>query len=132
MNVFQPFVQVDYWRNSGWDQAPPTVMVAVGRDLDLMNGVTRWDGILSYAALAIALYYIGRACRTSAAMPGWLGLVSYVGAAILVALTVVSLVPETDTVLDLLSLAIGVVVAPIVTIGLGVNIARATTVALAT
>ncbi len=125
MNAFQTFIEVDYWRNSGWDQAPATVMVAVGRDVDLMSGVTRWDGIASYAALAIALYYVGRACRATVAMPGWLGLLSYVGAAILAAMTIVSLVPDTDAVFNVLSLAIGVLVAPFFTIGLGVTIARA-------
>ncbi len=37
MNAFTTFVQVDYWRNSGWEQVPPAIMVAVGRDVDLMN-----------------------------------------------------------------------------------------------
>jgi len=128
MNAFQTFVMVDYWRNSGWEQVPATIMVAVGRDLDLMNGLTRWAGIASYAALALALYYVGRTCRASVAMPGWLGAVAYAGAAILVAMVVVSLFPDTDTAFNLLSLAIGIVVAPLVTIGLGVHIARAASV----
>ena len=125
MNAFMTFVQVDYWKNSGWDQVPAAIMVAVGRDVDLMNGLTRWAGIASYAALAIALYYLGRACRSGGVLPGWLGVVAYVGAAILVAMIVVSQVSDADALSNLLSLAIGMVVAPIVTIGLGVHIARA-------
>lgn len=132
MNAFQTFVMVDYWRNSGWELAPATIMVAVGRDLDLMDGLTRWAGVASYAALAIALYYVGRTCRASAAMPGWLGVVAFAGAAILVALTVASVVPGMDAANNLLSLAIGIVVAPIFTIGLGVHIARAAGVGVAT
>ena len=116
---------MDYWKNSGWDQVPPAIMVAVGRDVDLMNGLTRWASIASYAALAVALYYLGRACRSGGILPGWLGIVSYAGATILVALIVVSQVPGADAVNNLLSLAIGMGVAPIVTIGLGVHIARA-------
>jgi hypothetical protein len=128
-NALQTFVMVDYWRNSGWEMIPATTMVAVGRDMALMDGLTRWAGIASYAALAIALYYVGRTCRSSSVMPGWLGSVAYVGAAILVALLVASVMPDTDAVTNLLSLAIGAVVAPIVTIGLGVSLARAANIA---
>jgi hypothetical protein len=78
-----------------------------------------------YAALAIALYYVGRTCRSSSAKPGWLGVVAYVGAAILVGLLIASVMPDTDAITNLLSLAIGAVVAPIVTIGLGVSLGRA-------
>ncbi len=125
MNAFTTFVQVDYWRNSGWEQVPPAIMVAVGRDVDLMNELSRWAGIASYAALAIALNYLGRACRSGGALPGWLGVVAYAGAAILVAMIVVSQLSDADALSNLLSLAVGMVVAPIVTIGLGVHIARA-------
>jgi len=132
MNAFQTFVMVDYWRNSGWETVPPTIMVAVGRDLDLMDGLTRWAGVASYAALAIALYYVGRTCRSSAAMPRWLGIVAYAGTAILVALIVASVAPGMDAASNLLSLAIGVVLAPIITVGLGVHIARAARAGAAT
>jgi len=132
MNAFQTFVMVDYWRNSGWELAPATIMVAVGRDLDLVDGLTRWAGVASYAALAIALYYVGRTCRASAAMPAWLGAVAYAGAVILIALTVASVVPGMDAANNLLSLAIGVIVAPLVTMGLGVHIARAARAGVAT
>ena len=125
MNAFMTFVQVDYWKSSGWDQTPAAIMVAVGRDVDLMNGLTRWASIASYAALAVALYYLGRACRSGGVLPGWLGVVAYAGTAILVAMIVVSQVSDADAVNNLLSLAIGMVVAPVVTIGLGVHIARA-------
>jgi hypothetical protein len=125
MNAFETLVMVDYWRNSGWESIPPTTMVAVGRDMGLMDGLTRWAGIASYAVLALALYYVGRTCRTSVAMPGWLGLVSFAGAAILVLLTAVSIVPGMDGLFNLLGLVIGIVIAPAFTIGLGLSIARA-------
>ena len=125
MNAFQTFVMVDYWKNSGWDGVPATIMTAVGRDLDLMNGVTRWDGIASYAALAIGLYYAGRACRSSRVLPSWLGVVAYAGTLILIGLTIVSLIPDTDAIFNALGFAIGAVVAPVFTVGLGVHIARA-------
>jgi len=131
LNAYSTFVQVDYWKSSGWDTVPATIMVAVGRQLDLMSELSRWSGIASYAALATALYYLARACRSSAVLPGWLGVVAYVGAAILVAMIVVSQVDGTDALNNLLSLAIGMVVAPLVTIGLGVYIARAASVASA-
>ena len=127
MNAFQTFVMVDYWRNSGWDQVAPTTMVAIGRDLSLMDGLTRWAGIASYAALALGLYYVGRACRTSPAVASWLGLVSYAGVVILVALAVGSIVPDMDGVVDILSLAIGILIAPVFSIGLGISISRAAT-----
>jgi len=125
MNAFQTFVMIDYWKNSGWAQVPATLMDSVGRDLDLMDGLTRWAGTASFAALAIALYYVGRTCRGSVTMPAWLGGVAYVGASGLAAMVVVSVVPDTDTLQHALSLAVGVIVAPIITIGLGVHISRA-------
>lgn len=124
MNAFATFVMVDYWRNSGWEQVPAQIMVAVGRDLDLMDGLTRWSGTASFAALAIALYYVGRSGRSAAALPRWLGAVAYLGGAILVALIVLTQVPDTHAVSNLLSLAVGFVVAPLVTVGLGIGIAR--------
>jgi hypothetical protein len=130
MNAFETFVMVDYWKNSGWDQVAPTTMVAIGRDLSLMDGSTRWAGIASYAALAFGLYYVGRACRISPAFPGWLGLVSDAGAVILVVLAVISILPDVDGISDILSLAIGIVIAPVFTIGLGQSIARAATAAV--
>ncbi len=41
MNAFATFVQVDYWKSSGWDQVPPAIMVAVGRQTDLMGELSR-------------------------------------------------------------------------------------------
>jgi len=125
MNAFQTFVMIDYWKGSGWDQVPATIMDSVGRDLDLMDGLTRWTSTASYAVLAIAMFYVGRSCRMSDAMPRWLAVVAEAGAVILVALLAASVVPDTDTLQDVLSLAIGVVIAPVFTIGLGVHIARA-------
>lgn len=121
-NAFQTFVMVDYWKNAGWEQVPTTTMVAIGRDLGLMDGLTRWAGIASYAALAIGLYYVARSCRTSPALPGWLGLVAYAGSAILAAMTAVSVLPDSAGLLNLLSLVIGILIAPIITIGLGRSI----------
>jgi hypothetical protein len=125
MNAFHTFVMLDYWRNSGWEQVPPAIMTAVGRDLDLMDEITRWDGIASYATLALGLYYAGRTCRGSSVMPGWLGAVAYAGVAILAALIVTNVIPDLDGASKLLSLAIGVVIGPIFTVGLGVSVARA-------
>jgi len=127
MNAFQTFVMVDYWKNTGWEQVPATTMVAIGRDLGLMDELTRWAGIASYASLAIALYYVARSCRMSLALPGWLGLVAYAGSAILAAMTAVAVVPDSDGLLNLLSLVIGILIAPIITIGLGRSISRAAT-----
>ena len=72
MNAFQTFVMVDYWKSSGWELAPATTMVAVGRDMSLMDGLTRWTSIGAFAVLALGLYYVGRTCRSSTAMPRWL------------------------------------------------------------
>jgi hypothetical protein len=125
LNAVATFVMVDDWRSSGWEQLPAEIMVAVGRDLDLMDGLTRWVGTASFAALAIGLYYVGRCGRSAPALPRWLGAVAYLGGAILVALIVLTQVPDTDAASNLLSLAVGFVVAPLVTIGLGIGIARA-------
>ena len=55
----------------------------------------------------------------------WLGVVSFAGAAILLLLTVVSILPDMDGLSNLLSLAIGIGIAPAFTIGLGLSIGRA-------
>ncbi len=101
MNAFETFVMVDYWRSSGWAGVPAGVINSVGRDLDLMDGLTRWTSNASFAALAVALWYVGRACRASTAMPDWLAATAYAGAALLAALLAVSLLPDTATVQDL-------------------------------
>lgn len=124
MNAFQTFVMVDYWKSSGWEAVPATIINAVGRDLDVMDELTRWDGIAAYVALALGLYYAGRDCRSSIALPGWLGVVAYAGTVVLIGLTIVSLVPDADMVVNVLAFIIGAVVAPIFTVGLGVHIAR--------
>jgi hypothetical protein len=126
LNAVVYFADISYWRGTGWEQTPATIMAAVGRDTDAIDGISSWCGTASYAALALGLGYLGRACRVEAALPRRLGVVAYVGAATLVGLFALSVarIDGTDTLTELLSLVIGVIVAPIFTIGLGLHLGR--------
>ena len=64
-----------------------------------MSTASTWAGIASYAALAIALSCLGRACRSGGLLPGWLGVVAYAGAAILVGMIVRSQLSGADGVM---------------------------------
>jgi hypothetical protein len=126
LNAVAFFVDIDYWRGTGWEQTPAAIMAAVGRGTQFIDGLSSWCGTASNAALAIGLAYLGRACRTEPALPRRLGLVAYAGAAMLAAMVVLNLVQieNTDAVWNILALATGVFVAPTIAIGLGLHLGR--------
>jgi hypothetical protein len=126
LNAVAFFVSVDFWRGTGWEQVPPALMDAIGRTADTLDRLSGWSGTASFLALALGLAYLGRACRTEAALPRWAGLVAYVGVVVLGALVVLDMaqLDGTDTLWKALALVIRVFVAPVFAIGLGLHLGR--------
>jgi len=122
-NAIPSLVASEYWRNTGWEEVPPEVMLTVGRQTDALDQLSRMAGNAAYAALAVGLVYLGCGLLVGGRMPRWLAPVAWVGTACLVALLVIGEVPvDTGHVWDILSLLVGVLVAPLVTIGLGLHL----------
>ena len=124
LNAVAFFVDVDFWRNTGWAQIPAEIMVAVGRGTQFFDRLSSWCGTAANAALVIALFYLGWAFRSEAALPRRLGLVAWAGAALCAASIVVGQIPDTEAIWNVLGLVTGVVVAPTLAIGLGLHLAR--------
>jgi hypothetical protein len=125
MNAFQTFIPLGYWRGTGWEEVPATTMVTIGRVLNVVEGMTKWDSIASNITLAIAMVFVGRVIRDSGFAPKWLGSFAWLGAAVLASLAVSSVIPGTNVVYDLLALVIGVLIAPVLSAALGIFLARA-------
>ena len=66
LNAVTFFVDVSWWRGTGWEQVPPALMDAIGRGTEMMDDLSAWCGIASNAALAVGLTYLGVACLTRA------------------------------------------------------------------
>jgi hypothetical protein len=125
--LFNPiafFVDMEYWRNTGWEQVPAEIMVSIGRSTAFFDNLSRLSQSVALAVLAVALTYLGTAMRTEAALPGRLSLVAYLGAILAAALVVVGEIPDGGTAWDILSLALGAVVAPAFAIILGEHLGR--------
>lgn len=108
----------EFWRIRGWSANPPEIMVAVGRVTEGIDSLTRWPEAAGFAVLALGALYLALLCRTSEALPAWGAAVAAVTAALLVAIAIAS-VARWDTPYEILSLVLGVVLAPVLTIGLG-------------
>lgn len=126
LNALQAFVPLGYWRSATLEQVPPAIAVAVYRDLVLLGAASRWDAIASYVAFGIALYFLGNVARHAGFVPRWLGRICWLGAVVAALLAMAYAVPGTEMLFNVLALLIGVFVAPVVTIGIGISIERAT------
>jgi hypothetical protein len=126
MNALVFFVDMDYWRGTGWETTAPEIMAAVGRDTQIIDGLSGWFGTAAYAALAIGFVSFGRACRSEAALPRRLSLVAFTGAVVLAAMFLLNVaeIDGTAIVYQVLALVVGVVIAPIFAIGLGLHLGR--------
>jgi hypothetical protein len=101
----------DYWRLTGWPNVPAVSMVAVGRSEAAIEALTRWPEAAGFVVLAAALVCLGNLCRSEAALPTRLALLSYLEGALLVGLALAG-VMETGTPYDILSLIAGAIVGP--------------------
>ena len=119
LNAVTFFVDVSWWRGTGWDQVPAALMAAIGRGTELIDDLSAWCGIASNAALAQGLAYLGVACLTEPALSRRIGWVALATAALEVAIIVAGQIGGLDAVENAFGLVTGVVLAPIIAIGLG-------------
>jgi hypothetical protein len=112
-----------YWRNDGWEATPTENMIAVGRAVEAINTVTTYPQYGGLVVLALGLVCVGRLCRHDAALSSWLGNLAYVEALALAGFVVGS-VAENNTATNLLALVTGALLAPVVTVWLGRDVAR--------
>jgi hypothetical protein len=124
LNAVTFFVDVSWWRGTGWDQVPPGLMAAIGRGTEMMDDLSAWSGIASNAALAIGLTYLGVACLTEPALSRPIGWVALATAAMEVVIIAVGQIGGLDSVGNVLALITGALFAPIIAIGLGWRLSR--------
>ena len=122
LNAVTFFVDVSWWRGTGWDQVPPALMASIGRGTEMMDDLSAWSGIASNAALAIGLGYLGVACITEPALSRPIGWVALATAALEVVIIAVGQIGGLDAVENRLSLITGVLFAPIIAVGLGLRL----------
>jgi len=110
---------VEFWRLQGWsgDQAPES-MVAVGRATTAINNLTTWPEAFGMLVLAAGIVCLGRTVRRGSDLPQGLGTLAYVTGAALAALAMTQMAAA-DTPRQILSGAVGVVLAPWLSLWLG-------------
>jgi hypothetical protein len=108
----------DYWRLTGWSGVPAASMVAAGRSENAIESVTRWPEAAGFVVLAAALVCLGNLCRSEAALPARLALLSYLEAALLIGIAL-SGIMQTGTPYDIFSLVTGAIVGPLLAVWLG-------------
>lgn len=122
LNAVTFFVDVSWWRGTGWDQVPAALMASIGRGTELMDDLSAWCGIASNGALAVGLAYLGYACLTEPALSRRIGWAALATAALEAVTIAVGQIGGLDTIENSLGLVTGVVLAPIIAIGLGLRI----------
>ena len=114
----------DYWRVTGWSHLAPTNMVAAGRSEQAIEFQTRWPEAAGFVVLAAALVCLGNLCRSEAALPARMALLSYAEAALLVEIALAG-VMHADTPYDVFSLVTGAIVGPLLAFWLGHHLGAA-------
>jgi hypothetical protein len=110
---------VEFWRVAGGGGvSAPVSMVAVGRATTAIDNLTTWPEAFGYVALAGGIVCLGRVARREGALPHRLGTLAYVTAAALAGLAVAELT-WSDVPRQVLSVAVGVVLAPWLCLWLG-------------
>jgi hypothetical protein len=117
-------VPIPFW-GTGWDEAAPTVVVAVGRDLAIVQDAEQQIFAGAMATMALSLAHLARACRVEPVLPNRLWPVCAAGAAALTAMIVMDLLDiGSDLASMLLIGATGGLIAPLVAGVLGVRLGR--------
>ncbi len=125
LNAVAFYGAIEYWRDAGWADAPATIMVIGGRATQLLDELSSKAGMAEQAALVIAFAYLGIACRREPALPRRLAPVAWLGSVLLAALVIIPWLPfDTGPAWDLIGLVVGAVIAPVITIGLGLHLGR--------
>jgi hypothetical protein len=100
-------------------------MMAVGRGTQLLDTLSAKAGMAEQASLAVGLAYLGLACRREPALPRSLAPIAWLGSVLLTLLVIIPWLPfDTGHTWDILGLAVGVIIAPVLVIGLGLHLSR--------
>ena len=110
--------EVGYWRHGGWSADPSLPMFVDGRVSQGAMFVATYLEAAGDVLLAVGIVLLGRMCRRSDRVPGWLPAVAYLEAAAILVYVVGNLVPS-DTLLNVGGLAAGILLGPALLIGLG-------------
>jgi hypothetical protein len=102
-------------------------MAAIGRGTELMDDLSAWCGIASNAALTVGLGYLGVACLTEPSLSRPIGWVALATAALEVVIIAAGQIGGLDSVENVLGLVTGVVLAPVIAIGLGMRLSSVLT-----
>ena len=116
-----------YW-GPDWGKVPPEITVTMGRLSAAFHYLSWMSGLAANLALAIGLGYLAAACRSEERLPRWLAPVAWVGTATLAADIVIAAVPvNTGPGTGIVGVLWGVVVLPLVALGLGVHLGHGST-----
>jgi len=126
LNAVTFYVDIGYWRSTGWATVPPEIMAAVGRGTEFMSDLSGWTGAFAQVAFAIGLAYFGAACRRESTLPRRLAAVAWLTATVNVAFValVIAALPNVDDLRDVLGGLSGLVLTPFLAIVLGRHLGR--------
>ena len=113
----------DFWRDTGWTPVPAERMVAVGRDTQALNSLTRWPEAAGFVVLAAGLVCLGLLCRQHASLPSAVAIPVFLEALLLVGVAITG-AAETDTAYNIFSLLTGALVGPLVAGWMGWELGR--------
>ena len=112
-----------YWGD--WGKVPAEITVTMGRVSAGFHNLSWMSGLAADLALAIGLGYLAAACRSEERLPRWLVPVAWVGTATLAADIVIASVPvNMGPSTGIVGILWGVVVLPLVALGLGLHLGR--------
>jgi len=110
LNIFDALAWLtlaQYWR-SDWSQAAPQIMLAVGRDTEVIQSLSHLYTDMSDISLGIGVFLLARLARPGGRLPQRLRYLAYAGALLLV-LSLVAGEAQLDTASLVLTLASAVV-----------------------
>lgn len=113
----------EYWRFDGWTSHPAVTTVAIGRTVQAIDTLTHWPEAAGFAVLAPALLYLGRTCRKLPVLPGASATIATIAAPVLVLIAAAGLAPWHGA-YQIASLALGVILAPVLTVMIGLRLGR--------
>ncbi len=112
-----------FWRFDGWSADPPGPMNAFGAAVDAIDFSTTYLEASSYVVLAAGTWCLARLVLRDGRVPRWLGLAAGIEAAVLVLLGLGIALPQ-DLLFQVGGGFAGILLGPLVAIGLGHALAR--------
>lgn len=114
---------VEYWRLTGLTADPPGIAMSIGRASQAIDFLTRWLEAAGFAILAVGLLYLGLLWRRRPELPRSVEVLAYIEALLLVGIAIAG-AGKSDTSYQVLSLLTGVIIAPVLTVVLGMHLGR--------